>query len=74
MTSRPCDYCVKPFEARRAVDRFCSARCRLDSFQRDKARKREDRDADIRRLLKTAVEAIEEARARLSPDEAGSEK
>jgi len=51
-----------PFAVRRMDQHFCSAKCRLAAFQRDREPKRRERDAKVRLLLTTAIEAATEAK------------
>jgi endogenous inhibitor of DNA gyrase (YacG/DUF329 family) len=72
--SMVCDHCGSPFAATRRQHRFCSARCRAAAFQVARGAKQAERDAEVRLLLRTAREALEEADARLraKPDPSGA--
>ena len=64
----PCPGCGRPFEPRRPNQRHCSPKCRgLALTQRREAKQRE-RDASVRLLLTTALDAILGARERLKPE------
>ncbi len=60
MPSQPCATCAKPFEPRRSVDRFCSAKCRLAAFKQKHEQVRQDRDARVRRLLREVLALLGE--------------
>ena len=64
----PCPGCGQPFEPRRPNQRHCSAKCRAAAFTKGREAKRQERDAGIRLLLRTAMEALQEARERLIAD------
>ncbi len=57
-----CLTCGTEFEAKRRDHRFCSPKCRLRAFEAKREAKHQDRDAQVRMLLLTAVEAVQEAR------------
>ncbi len=57
-----CTICGTDFEAKRRDHRFCSAKCRLRAFEAKREAKHQDRDAQVRILLLTAEENIQEAR------------
>ncbi len=57
-----CLTCGTEFEPKRRDHRFCSAKCRLRAFEAKREAKHQDRDAQVRILLLTAVEAVQEAR------------
>ena len=61
-----CLTCGTDFEAKRGHHRYCSAACRLQAFLARREAKHQDRDAQVRMLLTTALEAVQEARALLS--------
>jgi predicted nucleic acid-binding Zn ribbon protein len=58
-----CPVCGKPLHSRQTV---CSAKCRAARSRRKKESALHERDARIRLLLRTAMEALEEARMLLS--------
>ncbi len=60
-----CLTCGTDFEPRRRDHRFCSAKCRLRAFEAKREAKHQNRDAQVRILILTAVEAMQEARALL---------
>ncbi len=57
-----CLTCGTEFEPKRRDHRFCSAKCRLRAFEAKREAKRQGRDAQVRMLLLTAEENIQEAR------------
>jgi len=57
-----CPTCRTEFEPRRRDHVFCSAKCRLRAFEAKREAKHQDRDAQVRILLLTAEENIQEAR------------
>jgi hypothetical protein len=61
--------CGTSFEPRRKDQRFCSAKCRLAGFQHEREATRRERDAKVRLLLRTALEAATEANELLKPEE-----
>ena len=61
-----CLTCRTDFEAKRRDHRFCSAKCRLRAFEAKQEAKGQERDAHVRMVLLTALEAVQEARALLS--------
>jgi hypothetical protein len=61
--------CGTSFEPRRTDHRFCSPKCRLVWFQQKPERARRERDAKVRLLLRTAIEAATEAKELLNPEE-----
>ncbi len=61
-----CLTCGTDFEPRRRDHVFCSAACRLQAFLARREAKHQNRDAQVRMLLTTALEAVQEARALLS--------
>ncbi len=60
-----CLTCRTEFEPRRRDHRFCSPKCRLRAFEAKREAKRQERDAQVRMVLLTALEAVQEARALL---------
>ncbi len=57
-----CLTCGTEFEPKRRDHRFCSAKCRLRAFEAKQEAKSQERDAHIRMVLLTALEAVQEAR------------
>ncbi len=57
-----CLTCGTDFEAKRGHHRYCSAACRLQAFLARREAKRQERDAQVRMVLLTALEAVQEAR------------
>ncbi len=57
-----CTTCGTEFEPRRRDHRYCSAKCRLRAFEAKREAKRQERDAHVRMVLLTALEAVQEAR------------
>ena len=57
-----CLTCGSEFEPRRRDHVFCSVKCRLRAFEAKREAKHQDRDAQVRILLLTAEENIQEAR------------
>ena len=57
-----CTTCGTEFEPKRRDHRFCSARCRLRAFEAKREAERQNRDAQVRMVLLTALEAVQEAR------------
>ena len=57
-----CLTCGTDFEAKRGLHVFCSAKCRLRAFEAKQEAKRQERDAQVRMKLTTALEAVQEAR------------
>ncbi len=57
-----CLTCGTDFEPRRRDHVFCSAKCRLRAFEAKREAKRQERDAQVRMVLLTALEAVQEAR------------
>ncbi len=57
-----CLTCATDFEAKRGHHRYCSAACRLQAFLARREAKRQERDAQVRMVLLTALEAVQEAR------------
>ena len=57
-----CLTCGTEFEPKRRDHRFCSAKCRLRAFEAKREAKRQGRDAQVRMLLLTGEENIQEAR------------
>ncbi len=57
-----CLTCRTEFEPRRRDHVFCSAKCRLRAFEAKQEAKRQERDAQVRILLLTALDAVQEAR------------
>ena len=57
-----CTTCGTEFDPRRRDHVFCSAKCRLRAFEAKREAKRQNRDASIRLLLRTALEAVQEAK------------
>ncbi len=55
-----CLTCRTEFEPRRRDHRFCSAACRLQAFLARREAKRQERDAQVRMLLREALELLEE--------------
>jgi predicted nucleic acid-binding Zn ribbon protein len=64
-----CLTCGAFFEPRRKDQRFCSAKCRMTGFQRDREHKQREREAKVRLLLRTARESIDDAEELLAPDD-----
>ena len=62
-----CLTCGTDFEPRRRDHVFCSAKCRLRAFEAKQEAKRQERDAHVRLVLLTALEAVQEARDLLKP-------
>ncbi len=62
-----CLTCGSEFEPRRRDHVFCSAKCRLRAFEAKREAKRQGRDAHVRMVLLTALEAVQEARDLLKP-------
>ena len=60
-----CLTCGTEFEAKRRDQRCCSAKCRLKAFEAKREARHQDRDAQVRMLLTTALEAVQEAKALL---------
>ncbi len=60
-----CLTCGTGFEGKRGHHVFCSAKCRLRAFEAKREAKRQERDAQVRMVLTTAAEAVQEARALL---------
>ncbi len=63
-----CLTCGTEFEPRRRDHVFCSAKCRLRAFEAKREAKRQERDAHVRMVLLTALEAVQEARELLKED------
>ncbi len=63
-----CLTCGTDFEPRRRDHVFCSAACRLQAFLARREAKRQGRDAQVRMVLLTALEAVQEARDLLKED------
>ena len=61
-----CLTCRTEFQAQRGHHRYCSAACRLQAFLARREAKRQERDAHVRMVLLTALEAVQEARELLS--------
>ncbi len=61
-----CLTCGTDFAPRRGHHRYCSAACRLRAFLARREALRQNRDAQVRMFLTTALEAVQEARALLS--------
>ncbi len=61
-----CLTCGTEFAPRRRDHRFCSAKCRLRAFEAKREARHQDRDAHVRMLLLTALDAVQEARALLT--------
>ncbi len=57
-----CLTCGTEFEPRRRDHRYCSAKCRLRAFEAKREAERQNRDAQVRMVLLTALEAVQEAR------------
>ncbi len=62
-----CLTCGSEFEAKRGHHRYCSAACRLQAFLARREAKHQERDAHVRMVLLTALEAVQEARGLLKP-------
>jgi predicted nucleic acid-binding Zn ribbon protein len=62
---RSCPMCPTPLQGRQTV---CSAKCRIARSRQRREAKRADRDAKVRLLLTTALEAVQEARDLLKPE------
>ncbi len=63
-----CLTCGSDFAPKRRDHRYCSAACRLQAFLARREAKGQERDAKVRMVLLTALEAVQEARALLSRD------
>ena len=61
-----CLTCRTEFEPRRRDHRYCSPKCRLRAFEAKREARHQDRHAQVRMLLLTAVEAVQEARELLA--------
>ncbi len=57
-----CLTCGTDFEPRRRDHVFCSAKCRLRAFEAKREAEHRNRDAHVRMVLLTALEAVQEAR------------
>ena len=55
-----CLTCRTEFEPRRRDHVFCSAKCRLRAFEAKREAKRQERDAQVRMLLREALELLEQ--------------
>ncbi len=55
-----CLTCATDFEAKRGHHRYCSAACRLQAFLARREAKHQERDAQVRMLLREALELLEE--------------
>lgn len=55
----PCPVC-QTAPLRTVRQRYCSTRCRARAWQRRQAKAQAERDAEIRELLKAALERLEE--------------
>ncbi len=62
-----CTICGTDFEAKRGHHVFCSPKCRLKAFEARREALRQNRDAQVRMVLLTALEAVQEARDLLKP-------
>ncbi len=56
-----CTTCGTEFEPKRRDHRFCSAACRLQAFVVRRETQRQNRDAQVRMLLRQALELLKEA-------------
>ncbi len=56
-----CLICRSAFAPRRRDHRFCSAACRLQAFLTRREALRQNRDAQVRMLLRQALELLKEA-------------
>ncbi len=63
-----CLTCGTEFEPRRRDHRYCSPKCRLRAFEAKREATRLERDAQVRMVLLTALEAVQEARELLKED------
>ena len=55
-----CLTCGTDFEPKRRDHRFCSAKCRLRAFEAKREAKHQERDAQVRILLRQALEAMDD--------------
>ena len=55
-----CLTCGSDFEAKRRDHRYCSPKCRLRAFEAKREAKRQERDAQVRMLLRQALEALDD--------------
>ena len=55
-----CTTCGTEFEPKRRDHRFCSAACRLQAFLARRDAQRQERDAQVRMLLREALGMLEE--------------
>ncbi len=55
-----CLTCRTEFEPRRRDHVFCSAKCRLRAFEAKREAKCQERDAQVRVLLRQALEALDD--------------
>ncbi len=55
-----CTICGSEFQPRRRDHVFCSAKCRLQAFLARREAKHQDRDAQVRMLLRQALEALDD--------------
>ncbi len=55
-----CLTCGTDFEPRRRDHVFCSAKCRLRAFEAKREAERQNRDAQVRMLLRQALEALDD--------------
>jgi predicted nucleic acid-binding Zn ribbon protein len=60
-----CPICGEPLQGRQTV---CSPKCRTERSRRKGEAKRRERDAQVRLLLTTAIEAATEAQTLLKPE------
>ncbi len=63
-----CLTCGTDFEAQRGHHRYCSAASPLQAFLARREALRQNRDAQVRMLLTTALETVQEARELLKED------
>ncbi len=55
-----CLTCDTEFEAKRGHHRYCSPKCRLKAFEARREALRQNRDAQVRMLLRQALEALDD--------------
>ena len=57
-----CLTCGTDFEAKRRDHRYCSPKCRLRAFEAKREAKGQERDAQVRMLLRQALGLLEETK------------
>lgn len=57
-----CAVCDKGFSPKHPRGRFCSSRCRLAAWQQRRAQAQADTEAQVRMLLKEALQLLEETK------------